>query len=143
MRDALSYGLKAARRPYQEPSGPEVLQLRAIRAGNTITVRALADDTRFFSNGVGNEVSQNIAGAQYFVEQSPQSGGTGVPMQSSDGSFDATRESLFARFERNDSASVRRIFISARDSTGQMGVPSAVWIVDQAADIVFVDGLED
>jgi len=143
MRDALSFGLKAARRPYQEPSGPEVLQLRAIRAGNTITVRGSADDTRSFSLGQGAELIQAIDSAQYFIEQSPQSGATGNLMQSADGAFDAAREPLFARFERADAAAIRRVFVSARDVSGQVGVPSAVWVVDQAPDIVFLDGLED
>jgi carboxypeptidase T len=143
MRDALSFGLKAARRPYQEPSGPEVLQLRAVRTENSITIRGFADDTRSFSNGVGIEASQNIAGAEYFVDQSPQAGALPNAMQSADGAFDANRESLFARFTRADAASITRIFVRSRDSSGQFGVPAAVWVVDQSADLVFFDGLED
>ena len=143
MREALSYGLKAARRPYQEPSGPETVQLRATRLENTITIRGFADDTRSFSNGVGNEAIQNIVGAEYFVEQPPQSGAPAIAMQSADGSFDASRESLYSRFTRADAASVTRIFVRARDSTGQFGVPTAVWVVEQPADLVFFDGLED
>ena len=68
---ALLYAFKAARLPYQEPKGPEVvgaaLSAAEISAGTPVTLTGVADDSRYDSNGYGNEPVQNVAAARFSV----------------------------------------------------------------------------
>ena len=51
-RDALLLATKAARRPYQAPSGPEIIALQAEFSTGAMRVAGTADDTRYFNGGV-------------------------------------------------------------------------------------------
>jgi hypothetical protein len=64
---ALSYAFKSARRPYENPAGPDTLAVTAnpatVAVGGSLVLTATVDDTRYNSNGWGNEASQTIQAA--------------------------------------------------------------------------------
>ncbi|WP_394831099.1 peptidase M14 [Pendulispora rubella] len=126
---ALLYAFKAARRPYQSPSGPDALQVIAspgsVVAGASVTLTATLDDTRFN----GREPTQKIAAARYAVDGPSWSGGTTFAMRASDGAFDATREKVTASIDTTGWSSGRHIvLVEGRDVQGNWGVPSAVFV---------------
>jgi len=75
---ALLYAAKAARRPYQNPAGPDVVQFMVngslvvtgtqIIEGQAITVSVLVDDSRHDNNLPRNPPSQNIQAARYSID---------------------------------------------------------------------------
>lgn len=130
---ALKYAFKAARRPYQDPAGPEVVNAAAspatVTRGATVTITATADDSRFNSNGHGIEPSQNVAAARYTVDVPSWSGGTLYPMTAADGAFNASSENLTASLDTTAWAPGRHIlFVEAQDANGQWGAPSATFL---------------
>ncbi len=130
---ALKYAFKVARRPYQDPAGPEVINAVAgsgtITRGTAVTITATADDGRFNSNGHGIEPTQNVAAARYTVDVPSWQDGTPHPMSAADGSFNAPAEGLTASMDTTAWAPGRHIlFIEAQDTNGQWGVPTAVFL---------------
>ncbi len=130
---ALKYALKAARRPYQDPAGPEIISV-AVSAppavpGTPVTLTATADDGRSNSNGHGAELAQNVAAARYTVDVPSWKGGTVYPLAAADGAFDAIAESLTASVDTAAWSPGRYIlFVEAQDATGRWGVPTAVFL---------------
>jgi carboxypeptidase T len=88
---ALYYAGKAARRPYQNPAGPDALNVSVSPAtapqGSPVTLNATLDDTRYNSNGWGSEPVQTIAAAQYTLDAPSWAGGVPVAMSASDGAY--------------------------------------------------------
>ncbi len=131
---ALLDALKAARLPYQEPSGPEVSSVQVavgeVSAGTPVSLTASADDTRFDSNGYGNEPYQNVTAARFTVDTPPWADGAYFhAMQAGDGSLDSPVEVLTANVETTDWLPGRHtIYVQAQDGLGQWGVPSAVFL---------------
>jgi murein tripeptide amidase MpaA len=131
---ALVYGLKAARRPYQNPAGPDTLSVNvapaSTLAGVTLTLSAAADDTRYRS-GEGEPV-QNISAARYSIDApSWMTGTVTYPLSAADGVFDNPIEDLGAAINTNAWAVGRHlIFIESQDAAGNWGPPTAafVWI---------------
>ncbi len=137
---ALLYALKAARLPYQEPKGPEVvgaaLSAAEISAGTPVTLTGVADDSRYDSNGYGDEPVQNVAAARFSVDTPPWAdGAVFYPLQATDGDLGSPAESLIAPVETTDWASGRHIlYLQAQDSLGNWGVPSGVFLTIAAPD---------
>ncbi|HSJ99913.1 MAG TPA: M14 family zinc carboxypeptidase [Kofleriaceae bacterium] len=131
---ALRYGFKAARRPYQTPSGPESLSVAVsaspVAAGTTVTLTATANDTRYNSGGYGTEPTQNIAAARYSVDGvSWAAGATLVPMTAADGAFNAKTEGVRATINTAGWSPGRHIIlVESQDTSGNWGVPSAVFL---------------
>lgn len=130
---ALKYAFKAARRPYQDPAGPEVAAVTVstsrVMPGAAVTLTARADDGRFYSNGYGAEPAQNVVAARYTVDTPSWLGGTAHPMAAADGALDAGAEDLIASVDTAAWAAGRHIiFVEAQDATGQWGVPTAVFL---------------
>jgi hypothetical protein len=133
---SLLYSIKAARRPYQSPAGPETLDLALnedhVPPGAEIVLTARADDTRYDSNGWGDEPIQDIAAARYSLDKpSWMEGVTTYPITPQDGSFDNPLESLSAFINTAGWAMGRHtLFVESQDADGNWGVPSAVffWI---------------
>ncbi|WP_437785777.1 M14 family metallopeptidase [Sorangium sp. So ce1097] len=135
---ALLYAFKAARQPYQTPLGPDSLSVAvspsgAVAAGTMVTLTATADDTRYDSNGHGNEPTQNIAGARYSVDApSWASGVTLAAMSASDGTFNAKQEGVTATIDTTGWTSGKHlVMVESQDINGNWGVPSAVFITIQ------------
>lgn len=143
---ALLYAFKAARLPYQAPKGPEVtgpaLAVNVVSSGTTVLMTGVADDSRYDSNGYGNEPVQNVSAARYTVDTPPWAAGVvHYPIQAADGSFDGSVENLTATLDTAGWASGRHtVYLQAQDSLGNWGVPSALFLTVAAPDYTF--GLE-
>ena len=131
---ALLYAIKAARRPYQDPAGPESLTVTVVPtttvSGTTVTLTAVADDTHYDSNGWGDEPVQDIAAARYTVDApSWVTGAVFYPMSPADGAFDAAVEAVQATVDTTGWTPGRHLlFVESQDAQGNWGVPSAVFL---------------
>ncbi len=123
--NSLKYALKVARAPYQLPAGPEPLSVAV--SGSTLT--ATLNDARF-NNSNGTEPTQTVASAEYFIDTPPwQSGATAITMNASDGSFSSNNEAVTATVNTASLSSGRHtIFVRGRDSSGNVGPVSAVFL---------------
>ncbi|ADO74773.1 M14 family metallopeptidase [Stigmatella aurantiaca] len=130
---ALYYAFKAARRPYQVAAGPDAITLTVsastVSRGTDVTLFARADDTRYGTNG-GTEASQVILGARYSIDAPSWVSGTPTyAMNPVDGLFNSTAESVQATVFTSGLAPGRHtLFVEARDSQGNWGVPSAIFL---------------
>jgi carboxypeptidase T len=132
---ALVYAAKAARLPYMEPSGPDVVQVTALpttlRAGESLQITARLDDTRF-SGLEGQEAVQNIAAAEYYINLppwSPAASGAGIPLAPLDGLFDSPVEDAAAQVDTSGLAGGRHIlYLRGKDASGQWGPVTALFI---------------
>lgn len=131
---ALYYAAKAARRPYQNPAGPDSLQVVVsatdVISGKPLTLRAVADDTRYNSNGWGNEPTQAIAAARYSVDAPAWITGTQTySMTATDGTFNTNTENVKANVDTKGWTLGRHtLFVESRDAVGNWGVPGAVFV---------------
>lgn len=130
---ALYYAAKAARRPYQNPAGPDALSVSVSPAtaaqGSPVTLSAILNDTRYNSNGWGTEAVQNIAAGQYTIDAPSWAGGAPIAMNASDGAFNATVENVSATIDTSGLAPGRHtIFVEGQDANGNWGVLSAVFL---------------
>ncbi|MFN8444601.1 MAG: M14 family metallopeptidase [Caldilineaceae bacterium] len=132
-KPALYYAFKAARRPYQAPLGPDVLTVTvsapAVNAGDSVTLSATADDTRYNSNGWGVEPTQNIQAARYSIDLPSWKASGTVAMNPGDSSFNSNVEGVSATIDTTGWTTGRHtLFVEAQDSDGNWGVPSAVFV---------------
>jgi carboxypeptidase T len=145
---ALLYGARIARAPYRWPAGPEARSVTAtpdlVVTGEPVTVNAVADDSRFNQRNGGTEVAHPIASASAYVGLAPwQAGALAQPLSASDGSFNASSESLQGAVSTAGLPSGRHVvYVQARDGSGADGAPSAALIdVATAAEIATVQGV--
>jgi carboxypeptidase T len=137
---ALLYALKAARRPYQAPAGPETLTVTVsspfVVAGNALTLTAVADDGRYYSGGTGVEPTQTISAARYSLDAPSWLTATvTLPLAASDGAFDASQEHVAAVIDTSAWPAGRHLlFVESQDALGNWGVPSAVFVRSIPAD---------
>lgn len=93
---SLKYALRVARRPYEQPAGPETTSVFAaplVEQGETLELAALIDDTRF-RQAEGVEATQNVTGGVAYLNQLPWAPGA-TPLgnlQASDGAFNSSSE---------------------------------------------------
>lgn len=126
----LYYAAKVARRPYQLPAGPDVLQPTATFTGTTLLVQATIDDTRYDSNGWGIEPNQPISAARLTIDTPAWITGTQVyTMSAGDGFFNTTVEKVMLAIDASTWPLGRRtIFIEGQDSDGNWGPPTALFV---------------
>ncbi len=130
---ALTYAVKVAVKPYQLPSGPDVVSATVVPAlagpGQPLILRATLDDGRTaISPYYGTEPIQAIAAATYTLDAPGWITGTapGVAMQPL-GLFDTPRESATATIDTTGWAKGRHtIFVQAADTAGNVGPATAV-----------------
>ena len=133
---ALWYAFKAARRPYQNPAGPDALNLTLSAStatkGSPVTLTAQANDTRYGTNG-GTEASQAIAAARYSIDAPSWVSGTPTyAMSAVDGGFNSTAEAVQATvFTSGLTAGRHTLFVEAQDASGNWGVPTALFLTVQ------------
>lgn len=138
---ALYYAFKSARRPYQTPAGPEVLNAIAtpeiVIAGQPVKLTATLDDTRYNSNGWGSEPTQVITAAHYTLDApSWLARSTPFSLTASDGFFDSKIEAVSAVIDSSGWSTGRHIvFIEGQDAGGAWGAPSAAFINIAAAQV--------
>jgi carboxypeptidase T len=130
---ALIYAAKAARRPYQTPAGPESVQVSVpitrVTQGALVQLAASANDTRYFSNGWGDEPAQNIAVARYSVDAPSWLATTFYPMTAADGVFNQPVEAIQATVNTAGWQPGRHtIYVESQDTSDNWGVPSAVFL---------------
>ena len=130
---ALLYAAKVVRTPYMTPAGPDVIGLALssdrVSAGTPVTLTAVADDTRY-QNSNGDEPSQAIAAAEYYVDVPPwNEGAVAAGMDASDGGFDAAVENVEATIDTTGWKNGKHIvFVRAQDQDGNWGAVSAVFM---------------
>ena len=128
---ALYYAAKAARRPYQTPAGPDVLQPTVTYTGTTAFITATVDDTRYNSNGWGIEPSQPISAVRLTIDTPSWITGTqSYTMTASDGHFDTTSEGITGSLDISTwQPGKRLILIEGQDSAGNWGAPTGLFVV--------------
>ncbi len=144
---ALHFAAASARRPYEAPAGPTVLNIAPdpiqVMAGQSVTVTATADDTRFDSGGNGTEPTQNIAAAYVTIDDPPWLAGSMQPLTAMDGAFDETSEGVTGSVDTTGlSAGRHLLFVVAEDADGNIGIPRAVFLDITASGPLFEDGFE-
>jgi carboxypeptidase T len=133
---ALWYAFKAARRPYQNPAGPDSVSLSlsasTVAQGTSVTLTAQASDTRYGTNG-GTETAQAIAASRYSIDAPSWAAGTPTyALSAVDGTFNSTSESLQATVFTSGLAPGRHtIFVESQDASGNWGVPTATFLTVQ------------
>lgn len=138
--NALLYAFKATRRPYQNPAGPDSINLslsaESIAPGASLTLSATADDSRYDSGGWGEEPVQAIAAARYSLDKPSWLAGTQThPLIPVDGSFDNPVETISANIGTTSLSPGRHtIFVESQDANGNWGVPSAIFLWITAED---------
>ena len=136
VRPALLTAFKAARRPYQTPSGPDALQLAVssaqVIAGQPVTLSAVLDDTRVDGNApqFGVEPTQPISAARYTVDAPSWITATALlPMNVASGAVDAKIKTMQALVDTTGWSPGRHlVFVEGQDTSGAWGAPSAVWL---------------
>ena len=129
--ESLVYAAKAARRPYQLPAGPDVIDASAdptrLLAGKTVTLSATADDTRSAGAGSDTEPSQPISAARFSIDAPSWLATTFETLQPLDGEYDSSLESLTGALDTTGlQPGAYTIFLEAQDSDGNWGPPTAV-----------------
>lgn len=131
---ALKTALKATRRPYQEPAGPDVINLSLsspiIQQGLPVTLTVQLDDSRYSKNN-GQEASQPIQSAEVSIDFpqwfSPQP--ISIPFLSSDGAFDEIDEQAFVVIDTGSlDLGKHQLFVRATDTVGNIGMISSTFL---------------
>lgn len=139
--EALLYAAKSARRPYQDPAGPDVLAVSlspsSIAQGGEVLLTATADDGRYPNNS--GEPVQNIAAARFSLDTpSRTAGALSQSLQVTDGAFDQSMENLQAWIDTKDFPPGQHlVFVEAQDAAGNWGVPSAAFLQVDPPDFQF------
>ncbi|MFZ5638293.1 MAG: M14 family zinc carboxypeptidase [Pseudomonadota bacterium] len=129
--DALKYAARNLSAPYRYPSGPNAINVTAssasVPAGTPVTITAILDDSQFNQTN-GTETTHAVASARLYLDTPPwQAGATGIAMAASDGSFNATRETVSASLGTTGLAAGRHIvYVQGTDASGKPGTPNAV-----------------
>jgi carboxypeptidase T len=140
---ALKFALKAARRPYLEPAGPEMIGLDTQMTANGLMVAAVADDRRrstITGDGEPADGAQPVTLVQLSLNIPPFSASQLLPMSASDGSFNSNVEMVELLLPLGElNAGHNSIYLTATDTSGQSGVPSATFV---NLETFSVDGFE-
>jgi hypothetical protein len=123
---ALTYAFKAARRPYQNPSGPEMVAIQLTPdADAQVNIQATAHDGRR-----SGDASQAITAARYSLDQlSWQANTDFYSLMPADGSFNTSEESVTANLDATCLAPGRHtLYLEGQDAAGNWGVPSAAFL---------------
>ncbi len=142
---ALIYAAKVVRTPYITPAGPDIIALGlsnnadtlGVPAGTQVTLSASATDTRF-NNSNGTESTQNIAQAEYFIDEVPwDSSATSIALSADDGNYNERTEAISASIDTTGwSEGKHIIYLRSRDTSNTWGAVSAIYlIIDEDPDI--------
>ena len=134
----LLYAAKAARLPYQLPSGPDIVSVSLTPTstvlGESVQLFAKIDATRYYT-GTGLStppVIQNILSAEFYIDAQPWLTATlpiSYTLTARDGSFDEPTEPVSATIETASLGPGRHlILVRARDVNGNWGPYSAAFL---------------
>lgn len=126
---AFVYAAKVVRTPYLTAAGPDANALTASKSGTTLTLKATLDDTRY-NNSNGSEVTQTVAGAEYYVDTPPWvAGATATAMTAVDGTFNNGVEAAQASVNTGAWSNGKHIvYVRGKDNLGNWGAVSAVFV---------------
>lgn len=149
---ALLYAAKAARRPYQTPAGPESVDvsvdLKRVAQGTSVSLAAIADDTRYDDGDLTDkaEPTQAVAKGRYSIGTPSWIEGTELfSLEAADGTFNRSKESLTGTLDTANLDPGRyTVFVESQDAKGNWGVPTAVFlnVVDAPANSRQLDGTD-
>ncbi len=137
--EALLYAARAARAPYTQSSGPEVVNPIATPTapgpGDLVTVSAVIDDTRYGPGEISPPTStEAVAEAEAYLDVPPwQPGSVPIPLVAVDGAFNSTVESVTGSIDTNGLADGRHtLYLRGRDAAGHWGTVRAafIWVLD-------------
>ena len=104
---------------------------------------ARIDDTRYFSGGQGTEPTQAIAAAFFTVDTPPGPGVPATPLAPVDGSFNTSAENVTGTLDPAGLTPGRHlVYVYGQDTTGQNGVPTAIFLEVLDTGLLFADGFE-
>jgi carboxypeptidase T len=135
--NALIYAAKVVRTPYITPSGPDISVLAlsgtaattGVQVGTNVTLTGTATDTRY-SNLNGTQATQNIAGAEYYIDTPPWVAGA-VPtvLAATDGAFNAKTEAIRGVISTSSlSFGTHTVYVRSQDVAGNWGAFSATFL---------------
>ena len=135
-RDALVLAAKAARRPYLAPAGPEITALDTHFSGEVLRLFGSADDTRFFRGNVTEPPADPVSNVVE-VRVSP-----GLPEHLANVTWvfpvDVPADQIFFDITLPPSLpGSGRLFVTAVDDTGQVGLPRMAY-----SDLIHANGFE-
>ena len=133
--EVLKYAAKVARLPYLIPSGPDATNLvitpNIAYPGDPLKLFSSINDTRYYDTN-GNEPTQNISGAEYYIDVPPWITNT-IPisnlMWAADGSYmDEKIEDVISFVDTTNLTYGRHLlFARGKDDAGYWGPISAVF----------------
>lgn len=130
---ALWYAAKVVRTPYQTPAGPDVtaakLSVNNVPPGTPVTLTATVTDTRY-NNSNGTEPTQNIAGAEAYIDVPPwMPGATPIALSAKDGSYNAKTEKATATLSTTGLAKGKHlVYVRGVDAAGNIGPVTATFL---------------
>lgn len=135
--NALIYAAKVVRTPYITPSGPDISALAlsnsaattGVQIGTNVTLTGTTTDIRY-NNSNGTQATQNIAGAEYYIDTPPwAAGAVPVVLAPSDGSFNKKTEGIRGVISTSSlSVGTHTVYVRGRDTAGNWGPFSAVFL---------------
>lgn len=135
--NALIYAAKVVRTPYITPSGPDISALAlsnsaataGVQVGTNVTLTGTTTDIRY-RNTNGTQPTQNIAGAEYYIDTPPwAAGAVPVALTASDGSFNTKTEGIRGVISTSSlSIGTHKVFVRGRDVAGNWGPFTAAFL---------------
>ncbi|MEM8808872.1 MAG: M14 family zinc carboxypeptidase [Cyanobacteria bacterium P01_G01_bin.38] len=155
---ALYYAAKSAYQPYQTSAAPDAigldLDLPTVVAGQTVTLTATADATRYDDGNLSSEGLTEglelpdfttVGGARYSFDAPSWVDGTELfEMTAADGDFDSTVEDLVATIDTTSLEPGRHtLFVESLSAEGTYGVPTAIFLDVAAGSAEAVIGTDE
>lgn len=131
---AMRYLATVTRAPYLWPQGPSLLSATVSPdlaiAGDTVSVSARADDSRYSADNGGAPASQAITSATLRGDAPPwRSLSAPITMSAADGSFDTASENVVATVDAAQLGTGRHlVYLQARDAAGSDGPVAATFV---------------
>ncbi|WP_376690904.1 M14 family zinc carboxypeptidase [Wenzhouxiangella sp. EGI_FJ10409] len=135
--ESLIYAAKATARPYQAPSGPDVVDPLGVvnTQDDTLHLSGVLDDTRFdrggASEGPSDDPVEDVVELRVSLDEPPEQAGSWFTI---DPESEAPVTGFDAEIALEETITLPRlVFFQAVDSAGHVGVPEAAWLSEQIA----------
>ncbi len=135
--NALIYAAKVVRTPYITPAGPDISVLAlsgkasttGVQVGSNVSLTGTAISTRY-NNTNGTQTTQNIAGAEYYIDTPPWvAGAVPVVLAAADGAFNTTSEAISGIISTASLAFGKHIvYTRSKDVAGNWGPVTAAFL---------------
>jgi hypothetical protein len=135
--NALIYAAKVVRTPYITPTGPDISVLAlsgtasttGVQVGTNVSLTGTAISTRY-NNSNGTQPTQNIAGAEYYIDTPPWvAGAVPVVLAAADGAFNTTSEAISGIISTGSLTFGKHIvYTRSKDVAGNWGPVTAAFL---------------